>query len=403
MMDIMRVAWVISMVAGGGVAIGQPLNFIYDAATSTTLPSAQCWTRSSANEPDLTGGVLLFDASTVGETRFYSSTDVLGNDFSQTVIAEMRAEAITGTWQSNPCGAGQRAALGFTVGDSSGRICTVFIGTQRVSLATGSNPPASGTALTGPHPWVEFDATGAMRTYRLEITGLQARLLIDGVQVLSVDRRPGSPLGAWPTGSSTPNRAAFGGDLSVCVAGSSRIASFAVTGTPSGTGGIAITQQPPMTTKLCALGPTTVSISATSPYPSTFVWRRNGVPLTDGPLAHGTVLSGTQTRDLTIAGNHPADSGAYDCVVTNTCGQRITLSTQVSPGFACSLADVAGANQRPCPDGVLTADDIIVFLGWYFAGDSRADVAGPNQGTTPDGQFTADDIIVYLGWYFAGC
>jgi hypothetical protein len=66
-------------------------------------------------------------------------------------------------------------------------------------------------------------------------------------------------------------------------------------------------------------------------------------------------------------------------------------------------ADVAGPNQSVGPDGTLTADDIIVFLGGDFASDARADVAGPNQSATPDGQFTADDIIVYLSGYFAGC
>jgi hypothetical protein len=65
--------------------------------------------------------------------------------------------------------------------------------------------------------------------------------------------------------------------------------------------------------------------------------------------------------------------------------------------------DVAGANQSSTPDGALTADDIIVFLGWYFANNARADIAGPNQSSTPDTQFTADDIIVYLGGYFSGC
>ncbi|MCU0688242.1 MAG: hypothetical protein MUE97_00655 [Phycisphaerales bacterium] len=70
---------------------------------------------------------------------------------------------------------------------------------------------------------------------------------------------------------------------------------------------------------------------------------------------------------------------------------------------ACTPSDVAGPNQTVGPDGVLTADDIIVFLGWFFATDTRADVAGANQSTTPDSQFTADDIIVFLGRYFEGC
>jgi hypothetical protein len=70
---------------------------------------------------------------------------------------------------------------------------------------------------------------------------------------------------------------------------------------------------------------------------------------------------------------------------------------------ACGASDVASANQGIGPDAQLTADDIIVFLGWYFANDARADVAGPNQSPTPDTQFTADDIIVFLGRFFAGC
>jgi hypothetical protein len=75
---------------------------------------------------------------------------------------------------------------------------------------------------------------------------------------------------------------------------------------------------------------------------------------------------------------------------------------QPGPMPAC-LPDVAGANQSTTPDGQLTADDIIVFLSWYFASDTRADVAGANQASTPDSQLTADDIIVYLSRYFAGC
>jgi hypothetical protein len=66
-------------------------------------------------------------------------------------------------------------------------------------------------------------------------------------------------------------------------------------------------------------------------------------------------------------------------------------------------ADVAGPGQSPGSDNALTADDIIVYLNWFFAGDTRADVAGPGQSITPDTQFTADDIIVFLNRFFAGC
>ncbi|MCU0689423.1 MAG: alpha/beta hydrolase-fold protein [Phycisphaerales bacterium] len=74
----------------------------------------------------------------------------------------------------------------------------------------------------------------------------------------------------------------------------------------------------------------------------------------------------------------------------------------------CDAADIAGPNQSTLPlhapgDGLYTADDIIVYLNWFFTAAPAADVAGPNQSTTPDGQLTADDIIVFLGRFFGGC
>jgi hypothetical protein len=67
------------------------------------------------------------------------------------------------------------------------------------------------------------------------------------------------------------------------------------------------------------------------------------------------------------------------------------------------LSDIAGPGQSIGSDNTLTADDIIVFLNWFFAGNTGADVAGPGQSTVPDRQFTADDIIVFLNRFFAGC
>jgi hypothetical protein len=66
------------------------------------------------------------------------------------------------------------------------------------------------------------------------------------------------------------------------------------------------------------------------------------------------------------------------------------------------LADIAGANQSPIPDNAYSADDIINFLGAYFASNlAVADVAGPNQSIDPDGALTADDIIVFLNAFFS--
>ncbi|MFO0490808.1 MAG: GC-type dockerin domain-anchored protein, partial [bacterium] len=81
----------------------------------------------------------------------------------------------------------------------------------------------------------------------------------------------------------------------------------------------------------------------------------------------------------------------------------VTLRGTVVGVAACGPSDLAGPGQSVGSDGTLTADDIIVFLNWFFAGDTRADVAGPGQSSTPDSQFTADDIIVFLNRFFVGC
>jgi hypothetical protein len=82
------------------------------------------------------------------------------------------------------------------------------------------------------------------------------------------------------------------------------------------------------------------------------------------------------------------DQGAYEFVQTVV---------------GCGPSDVAGPGQVIGADGQLTADDIIVFIGWFFAADARADVAGAGQTVGADGQFTADDIILFVNRFFAGC
>jgi hypothetical protein len=104
-----------------------------------------------------------------------------------------------------------------------------------------------------------------------------------------------------------------------------------------------------------------------------------------------------------VTAQQPTPSGAAIAGNANIEATEYFLLPIVPPVVPCTPSDVAGANQSAGPDGQLTADDIIVFLGWYFAEDARADIAGPNQSPTPDGQRTADDIIVFLGRYFAGC
>ena len=140
---------------------------------------------------------------------------------------------------------------------------------------------------------------------------------------------------------------------------------------------------------------------------------RTAVPT--APDAAGTARNG---RDGNLpAGTYYVSLSTFN-TVHNTSEFSITLPTDRAATIGdrvinwrsnilrctcCNLSNVAGANQSTTPDDVLTADDIIVFLGWFFANDARANVAGANQSTIPDNVLTADDIIVFLGRYFAGC
>jgi hypothetical protein len=139
------------------------------------------------------------------------------------------------------------------------------------------------------------------------------------------------------------------------------------------------------------------AISASGTPPFTYQWSRNGTPI--DPQANASAATAT----LTIPSVQVGDSGSYSCTITNACGSATSNAATLAVTQCCGRSDVAGPGQSVGPDGELTADDIIVFLNWFFAGDSRADVAGPGQSTIPDGEFTADDIIVFLNAFFAGC
>jgi hypothetical protein len=129
-----------------------------------------------------------------------------------------------------------------------------------------------------------------------------------------------------------------------------------------------------------------------------YQWRKGGVPIDT------TVNPSAASARLAISNLRSADAGSYDCVISNACGSTTSALAVLSVGSCgCGLSDVAGPGQSIGADGSLTADDIIVFLNWFFAGDSRGDVAGAGQSSAPDGQFTADDIIVFLNRFFAGC
>lgn len=102
--------------------------------------------------------------------------------------------------------------------------------------------------------------------------------------------------------------------------------------------------------------------------PLTYQWRRGTAALVNGPTGTGSIISGATTNALQIENLSPTDAGNYNCVVTNACGQVISLSAMVAvipPGCpgdadgdgAVGLGDIAilitnwGRTVPPAPGG----------------------------------------------------
>ncbi|MFN7375200.1 MAG: GC-type dockerin domain-anchored protein [bacterium] len=181
--------------------------------------------------------------------------------------------------------------------------------------------------------------------------------------------------------------------------------------------GTLITQQPQNATVCNGSQGSTVAIAVTNSPDLAQQWEiaSSATPTDFLPLFDGdNILSGGQTvqvsgatgQFISLTPSLESGAGTYllRCHFISPCGDATSDTVTLTINFCrCTASDVAGPGQSVGPDAELTADDIIVFLNWFFAGDFRADVSGPGQSTQPDYDFTADDIIVFLNRFFAGC
>ncbi len=130
----------------------------------------------------------------------------------------------------------------------------------------------------------------------------------------------------------------------------------------------------------------------------TYQWRRDGVPVINGPAGAspggGTVsgASGTLfgTRDLTlsISGARRSDTGYYDLVVTNSCGTASSAAAEIYVEPACP-ADLDDS-------GELNDLDIARFLASYEFGHAEADL-------DRSGGVDASDLAAFFDSYASGC
>ncbi|MFZ4576624.1 MAG: immunoglobulin domain-containing protein, partial [Phycisphaerales bacterium] len=144
--------------------------------------------------------------------------------------------------------------------------------------------------------------------------------------------------------------------------------------------------QAPAAVNGCIGGTLQFTVGAGGEPPLTYQWRRNGVALVNGTQPTDAVVSGAGTATLLISNCTTVEAGAYDCVVSNSCGSVI------SPAAAASL----------CPadfncDGALDSDDVIAFF-------SRWDSALPQGDVNADGAVDSDDVVDFFAiWDNQGC
>lgn len=86
-------------------------------------------------------------------------------------------------------------------------------------------------------------------------------------------------------------------------------------------------------------------------------WRKNAVPLSDGPTPSGSFLIGTDSPTLLVNFSGGADSGFYDCVVSTDCGERTSQTARLLVGPPC------GADFNN--DGFVDDADFTIFVAAY--------------------------------------
>lgn len=161
----------------------------------------------------------------------------------------------------------------------------------------------------------------------------------------------------------------------------------------------------------------TFSATVTGGPPLSFQWRRDGVPLVDGPAPGGGIISGATTTTLIVTDVHSVDAGVFDLVVQNGCGSvssnGITLVVRTPPsatsqwtvvnlhpsGYLYSSAGGISGNQQ-----VGTARKTDATYGsldhpilWTGSAESAVDLTPSNS---VGGGIYANSGNIQVGWWW---
>lgn len=117
-------------------------------------------------------------------------------------------------------------------------------------------------------------------------------------------------------------------------------------------------------------------------------------------------LPGLSSLPYRVISPNPAATGFETIsfrVTTSNGTSNTAYITLVYSGLPPCLADFDDGNATGVPDGGVTIDDLLYYLGMFDSGDARADVDDGNFSGIPDGGVTIDDLLFYLERFDAGC
>jgi hypothetical protein len=131
---------------------------------------------------------------------------------------------------------------------------------------------------------------------------------------------------------------------------------------------------------------------------SGLAWSENLGWINFGPWSGGSTATAPKALANRLSGYAWSENAGWINLDLTASGLFVAYTAK------CSLADVAGLGGTVGGDGQLSADDVVVFLGAFFAGNmSIADIAVLGGQAGQDAQLTADDIVLFLSTFFAGC
>ncbi len=124
----------------------------------------------------------------------------------------------------------------------------------------------------------------------------------------------------------------------------------------------------------------------TPPGDAIYAWRLNGTPLADGPTGFGSSVLGAHTVVLTILAPYATDAGAYDCVVSNSCGSTTSFTATLTVSPCCGRADFN------CDGDIGTDADLEAFFA-CLAGNCPAPPCTSSADFNGDGDLGTDADI----------